>query len=87
MSKKDRLCDHSFLWGGGEFTQPNLHFFWHVCYLYIHNDLSRRSYSNIDMTTRPSLKRQKSNNNNDGIAVAKRTKEEGTEAMTNSEED
>ena len=53
----------------------------------IYKDYSRRSYSNIDLTSRPALKRQKSNNNNDGIAVAKRTKEEGTEAMTNSEED
>ena len=52
----------------------------------IHKDYSRRSYSNIDLTSRPSLKRQKSNNN-DGNAVPKRTREEGAEAITNSEED
>ena len=52
----------------------------------IYKDYSRRSYSNIDLTSRPALKRQKSNNA-DGSAVAKRSKEESADAMTNSEED
>lgn len=45
----------------------------------------RRSYSNIEMITRPSLKRQKSNNNS--VAMAKKTKEDGADFMTTSEEE
>ena len=48
-------------------------------------NLPCRSYSNIEMITRPSLKRQKSNNNS--VAMAKKTKEDGADFMTTSEEE
>ena len=50
-----------------------------------HLNLPCRSYSNIEMITRPSLKRQKSNNNS--VAMAKKTKEDGADFMTTSEEE
>ena len=48
-------------------------------------NLPCRSYSNIEMITRPSLKRQKSSNNS--VAMAKKTKEDGADFMTTSEEE